>query len=93
MRRILPLAAIAATAGAALPALASEDAACGDAPRSQWLSEDAAKAKAAEQKYDVRRLKVEDGCYEAYAIGPDGARVEVYLDPVTGEVIGKKDSD
>ncbi|MBX6322498.1 MAG: PepSY domain-containing protein [Rhodospirillaceae bacterium] len=93
MRRFLPLAALAATAGVGLPALAGEDLACGDAPRSQWLSQDAVKAKLVEQKYDVRRLKVEDGCYEAHAIGPDGARVEVYLNPVSGEVVRKKDAD
>jgi hypothetical protein len=93
MRKILTLAAVAATLGAALPALASEEPLCGDAPRAQWLSEDAVKAKVTAMSYDVRRIKVEDGCYEAYAIDPNGARVEVHLNPVTGDVVKSEDSD
>ena len=36
------------------------------------------KATLTEQGYDVRRVKTEDGMYEAYAM-KDGERVEIYL--------------
>ena len=36
------------------------------------------KSTLAEQGYDVRRVKTEDGMYEAYAM-KDGERVEIYL--------------
>ncbi len=32
-----------------------------------------------EQGYDVRKIKMDDGYYEAYAL-KDGARYEIYLD-------------
>ena len=32
-----------------------------------------------EQGYDVRKIKMDDGYYEAYAL-KDGARLEIYLD-------------
>ena len=37
------------------------------------------KATLTEQGYDVRRVKTEDGMYEAYAM-KDGQRMEIYLD-------------
>jgi len=82
------LASLALTAGLAMPALADDDGGnCGNAPRTQWMSEDAAKGKAAELGYQVRRVKEEDGCYELYAIDKSGAKVELHMDPVTGAVV------
>lgn len=40
---------------------------------------EAIKATLTEQGYDVRRVKTEDGLYEAYAM-KDGQRYEIYLD-------------
>jgi hypothetical protein len=39
---------------------------------------EAIKAMLTEQGYDVRRIKTEDGMYEAYAM-KDGQRLEVYV--------------
>ncbi len=72
------------------PAFASEgDESCGNTS-GEWMSKDAVKAKTAEQGYEVRRIKREDGCYEAYAITKDGARVELYINPVTGVIVKTK---
>jgi len=72
------------------PAFASEgDESCG-ATSGEWMSQDAVKAKVSEKGYEVRRLKREDGCYEAYAITKDGARVELYINPVTGMIVKSK---
>jgi hypothetical protein len=69
------------------PALADDDANCGDTPRDQWMSEASIKAKAAELGYDVRRVKEEDGCYEVRGFDKNGAKVEIYMNPATGAVV------
>jgi hypothetical protein len=85
---ILATSAMILTIGS--PAFASgDDAKCANTS-GEWMSRDAAKTKAAEKGYEVHRIKREDGCYEIYAIGKDGARVELYLHPVTGEIVKTK---
>lgn len=85
---ILTLAAapLAASAAEASPS-------CGNAPQSSWLSQADVEAKATAMGYKVRQIKVEDGCYEIYAIDKDGKRVEAYLNPVTAEVVEMKLDD
>jgi hypothetical protein len=92
MRRMLPYAALILTAAAAAPALA-EEANCGSAPREQWLSEEAIKAKGTEMGYEVRRVKAEGGCYELYAVDKSGAKAELYFNPVTGALVNRSDED
>ncbi len=60
-------------------------------PQDQWMSEDQIRARAAELGYDVRQVKVEDGCYEIYAIDKAGSKIEAYLDPATAAVVKVKD--
>ena len=87
----IALAAIAAGM-IATPALATEQS-CGNAPRGQWMTQDALKQKATAMGYDVRRIKEEDGCYEVYAIDSKGMKAEVYFHPVTGEAVQTKMDD
>lgn len=95
MRLLLTALALSATAVAFQPALASEsgEAGCGNAPQSQWMSKDDITAKATEMGYQVRSVKVEDGCYEVYAKTAKGERAEVYMNPVTAEVVRTKAND
>ncbi|MCB1425224.1 MAG: PepSY domain-containing protein [Zhengella sp.] len=94
MRILLTALALSATAAAVQPALASDnDKSCGNAPRNEWMSEDAVKAKASEMGYEVRSVKVEDGCFEVYAMNSKGERAEVYMNPVTGDVVRTKMDD
>jgi len=82
---------IAATFVAILtPAAASATENCPDLPRDQWMSDAAITEKAKSMGYDVRSIKAEDGCLEAYAIDKDGNRVEVYFHPGNGDVIRVK---
>lgn len=37
--------------------------------------------------WEVKKIKVDEGCYEAYAINSDGQRVEAYFNPQTFELI------
>jgi hypothetical protein len=55
------------------------------------MSVEAAKAKGTELGYEVRRVKEEDGCYELYAIDKNGAKAELYMNPVTGDVVRSKE--
>ncbi len=84
---ILALASLALMSGTALAS--SSD--CNE-PRDKWMSMDQARAKVTAMGYDVRKLEVDDGCYEAYAT-KDGKRLEIYLNPVTAEVVKMKEDD
>jgi len=89
MKKFIILATSSLILAFASPAMASDDANCGNTS-GNWMSSDAAKTIMVEKGYDVRRVKREDGCYEIYAIDKNGARVEVYLNPVTGEIVKTK---
>lgn len=90
MKTILALVAAITVATPAM-VLAADD--CPDVPRDQWMSDAAITQKAKEQGYEVRSIKAEDGCLEAYAINKDGKRVEVYFHPGTGDVLKVSDND
>jgi hypothetical protein len=40
--------------------------------------------------WQVKNIKIDDGCYEAYAIDTSGARVEAYFDPQTLELVNSE---
>lgn len=89
MHRMMLGLAMAMTLGAAAPALASEDedARCGKIARDKWLPEAAIKTKVTDLGYQVRKIETEDGCYEVKGVDKNGAKVELYLNPETGEVV------
>ncbi len=93
MRKISMLTAIAVVLTLTSTANASSDRDCGKVPPRDWLSKNALKSKASDLGYQVRRIKMEDGCFEVYAIDDKGARVELYLRPDTGELVRKKVDD
>lgn len=64
-----------------------------DVPKDKWMSEDAMKAKAKELGLDVRKIKVENGCYEVYAIDAKGKKVEEIFNPETGIQVGAEGSN
>jgi hypothetical protein len=72
-------------------AIASQD--CPAVPRDQWMSDAAITEKAKEFGYEVRSIKADDGCLEAYAVDKTGKRVEIYFHPDTGEVLKVSDND
>jgi hypothetical protein len=59
---------------------------CEGADPEQWQSKEALQAKLeAEGWTKVKKIKVDGGCYEAYATTPEGDKVEAYFHPVTLE--------
>lgn len=68
----------------ALPAVASSD--C-DVPAARWQSREAVRQMAAQQGWQVERLKIDDGCYEIRGTDAQGQRFKAKLDPETLQVL------
>ncbi len=66
------------------PALASDD--C-FVPMADWQPRDAVARLAAENGWTVRRIKIDDGCYEIEGADAAGRRIEVTVHPSTLELI------
>lgn len=61
---------------------------CTEKDTSKWMDKNAFEQKLKDQGYKVKVFKVTDGdCYELYGWNPDGQKVEIYYDPVSGEAI------
>ncbi len=82
MTRLI-LAAAALAVGS--PALATGKMACNAGPQAKWKTQDALKASLVKQGWQVRKSKVDGGCYEVYGTTPEGDKVEAYFHPVTFE--------
>jgi hypothetical protein len=57
-----------------------------DAPTRDWKSREAVRALAVQRGWTLRRIKIEDGCYEVYGMDENGHRFEAKIDPVTLDV-------
>lgn len=58
-----------------------------EAPTGQWQSREAVRHFAEEQGWTVRRIKIDDGCYEIHASDKNGKRFEARIDPVNLTVL------
>jgi hypothetical protein len=89
MRAILASVLAISAAAVATPAFAGDDDdnRCGNVPRSQWMSLSQIEARATEKGYTIRKIEIDDGCYEVHGRDASGNQVEVYLHPVSAEVM------
>jgi hypothetical protein len=62
-------------------------------PMTQWQPRDAVMALAAQNNWQVRRIKIDDGCYEIYATDADGRQFEVKVNPATLAVLEVENKD
>lgn len=83
MNRLVFAGALAAGIFASLPAHATGLATCDSGPREGWQPQAVLEKQLVAQKWQVRRIKVDGGCYEVYGINDKGERVEAYFHPVT----------
>ena len=60
---------------------------CDSGPESGWQSREALQKQLADKGWQVRRIKVDQGCYEVYALDENGKRVEAYFHPQTLESV------
>lgn len=81
--RTIPI--LAAVVMMSLPAFASDY--CTYAPRDQWMSIADITRKAEAIGFQVRKVERDDNCYEIKGADENGNWVEVYFDPVTGDVV------
>jgi hypothetical protein len=87
------LALFAVTAGI-LAGLASAHAGslgrpCTSAPQNQWLPMQELQAKVEAQGYKVQKAKLKNACGELYTIDKSGNRVELFVDPTSGAIVGQ----
>ena len=83
MKYLTHLAIAAAALAIGSPALATGKMTCNAGPQSKWKSQEALQASLKKQGWQVRKSKVDGGCYEVYGTDPDGNRVEAYFHPVS----------
>ena len=60
---------------------------CAYQPRSAWMPIDSAISKAESLGYIVRNVEADDGCWQVEGFDRNGAKIKLYLDPVSGEVV------
>jgi hypothetical protein len=71
-----------------VPLRAHANPTCTTEPKAKWMSEEAIKARIAALGYQkIRSFKVTESCYEIYGSDKDNKLVEVYFDPVTGDIV------
>ena len=76
-------------AGAVIaPLTAYANPTCTTEPKTKWMSEAAIKARIAALGYQkIRSFKVTESCYEIYGSSKENKLVEVYFNPVTGDIV------
>lgn len=89
MNKIVALAIAAALAAPLTAEAGSFGRACTSAPQSEWLTLEALQAKVTAMGYKVQKGKLKNGCGEIYTIDKDGNRVELFVDPTSGAIVGK----
>jgi hypothetical protein len=83
MTNLLGIAVVAAAMAVAPGAQATGRATCNSGSQAGWQSEDTLRQRLAAQGWSIRRIKIDGGCYEVYAVNEKGQRVETYFHPVT----------
>jgi len=91
MRKVMISAAAAAAlvAAAGVAEAGSFGRPCATSPQAGWLSVEALKAKVEALGYKVEKSKVKNGCGEFYVRDASGAKSELFVDPATGDIVGR----
>jgi hypothetical protein len=82
--KIVQMAALMATFLISTTVLADDD--CTD-PVADWQPQENLRQLMIDNGWDVKRIKVDDGCYEVKGFDQDGHRVEAKFSPVTLEIL------
>ncbi len=67
----------------------SFDRPCTTAPESQWLSIEQLRTRVEAQGFTVKKAKLKKACGELYTLDKNGERVELFVDPTDGKIVGK----
>jgi len=61
---------------------------CTTQPRTAWQDADKFQAELKSQGYQIGKFKITSGqCYEIYGRDKTGKKVEIYFDPVSGQIV------
>lgn len=71
---------------ATAPAARAEEDEC-NVPMADWQPRDAVVRVATGRGWTVRRIRIDDGCYEVHGMDAQGRPIEATLDPATLELI------
>ena len=80
MQKIILAAVIAL---AATSSQATGLATCDSGKPETWQPQEKLEAMLKEKGWQIRRIKIDGGCYEVYAVTEKGERVEAYFHPLT----------
>lgn len=58
-----------------------------DVPRGEWQTEEAFRAAIEAKGWEIKKFKIDDGCYEVYGYDEKQRRVEAYFDPKTFDMV------
>jgi len=58
---------------------------CSEAPKTKWQPKSALESKLQSDGYEIRKIKVEGGCYEVYATDKQGKRANMAFNAETLE--------
>jgi hypothetical protein len=56
-------------------------------PAKEWQPKEALASKLEKEGWTIRKLKVDNGCYEVYGFDAQGKKRETYFNPKTLEVV------
>ncbi len=55
--------------------------------KAEWQAEQVLRDKLTAQKWTIKKVKIDNGCYEVYGTDEKGQRVEIYFNPKTLEAV------
>lgn len=87
MKRMLLLTGMAVI-GAGAAEAGSFGKPCTSEPQARWKTIEEIETVVAERGYSVAKSKFKSACAEIYARDKDGKRVELFVDPATGTILG-----
>lgn len=61
-----------------------------DVPKAEWKTQKELQSKLIAEGWKVRKVKVENGCYEVYGFDEKGKRVENFFNPKTFDKVSEK---
>lgn len=63
---------------------------CDSGPQDKWQPKEKLERQLTDKGWKIRRVKVDGGCYEVYAVTAKGDKIEAYFHPLTLEQVAAK---
>ena len=79
IKTLIAAAALVVATGAQATGLAT----CDSGKSDTWQPQEKLESMLKERGWQIRRIKIDGGCYEVYALNEKGERVEAYFHPLT----------